>query len=188
MNDKTPTEKELTLKQINTGIAAVGAAGVIASIWFGIREIRSQAQAQLQATNAQTQSIEEQWAHRFFDEKLAIYTRATEAAARLATSKASGAPIAEHISQFQTLYWGPMCITEGDDVQEAMVLFLRATQTNATSQQLQTLSRDLARICRNEARTHYLRKAGLPKETERSDYILEGMRKIVKDASQTKAP
>jgi hypothetical protein len=90
----------------------------------------------------------------FYEQKLAGYARLTEAAAKIAATKAAGANAAQlqdSVAQFHTLVWGPVAVTRGRDVGAAIVSFDNALQADADAQQLQQLSVDLAHLCANDA-------------------------------------
>jgi hypothetical protein len=185
MTEEQHRMQELRLKRLNTLIAVIGAIGVIASIYFGFSQLVSQSKVQAQATEAQTATIKDQWSRRFYDEKLAVYSRATEAAARLAALKSMGAPanqIEEAKMQFKVLFWGPMCITEDDDVESAMVLFQCGVDACATPKQVEDLSLFLAHLCKNEAHRLYLPSVHVASRYGSNPEILERMKKIISDA------
>jgi hypothetical protein len=142
---------DLRLKRFNTLVATIGALGVIASIYFGFQQLASQ-------SKEQTQAIEDQWQQKYYDETLSIYLRATETAARIASLESDGAPqsqIEDAKLQFKTLYWGPMCVAESDDVESAMILFQRGIDDGVKPEQLEQLSLLLAHVCSNEIHTLY---------------------------------
>jgi hypothetical protein len=158
MTPKDLPAAEFRLKQINTIIATCGAVGAIMAIFFGFRNLANQSKAQTEATKSQTRSIEEQWAQKFYEERMTIYRRATEAAARIATLKSMDAgddQLREPMEQFHTLFWGPMCITEGDDVERAMVKFKAGLDTHISPRKLEQMALCLAHICKNETRVFY---------------------------------
>ena len=178
MTENEHQTQELRLKRIDTFIAAFGAVGVVASIWIGFSGLTSQ-------SREQTTALKNEWSRKFYDEKLALYSQATEAAAKLATLKSKGAPenqIEDAKMQFKILYWGPMCVTEGNDVESAMVLFQRGVDAGATPQQLEQLSLLLAHVCKNEAHLLYLPTEGVASKFGPSPQILQQMEKIVTDA------
>jgi hypothetical protein len=167
------------LKRIGTLIAAIGGVGVIASIWFGFSQLVSQ-------SKVQTATIQDQWSRKFYDERLTAYSRATEAAARIAALKSAGAPeiqTGDAKLQFKTLFWGPMCITESEDVEAAMVLFQTAVDAGASAEQLEQLSLRLAWICGNETHASYPTRERFPDHKSKPK-ILEEMRGYVPETSQ----
>ena len=180
MNKITPEDEELRLKRINTWIAGVGALGVAASIWFGFRQLAAQAEAQ-------TDAIRQQWATHFYDEKLSLYAKATETAAKIAALKSQGATDAEMqeiVTQFRILFWGPMCVTEGPDVEKAMVLFGAGLDSSIPAKDLQQLSLYLAHVCRNEAHALYVRDGKPASHYGANDKILPLMKALSKAPSQ----
>lgn len=188
MTEQQDQIQELRLKRIDTLISVIGAVGVIASICFGFSQLVTQSKAQAKATDDQTAAIKDQWSRRFYDEKLAVYSRATEAAAGVAALKSKGAPesqIEDAEMQFKILYWGPMCITEGNDVETAMVRFQQGVDAGASASQLEQLSLDLAHICRNEAHVLYNQEKGFDASYGSNTQILEKMNAIVRGARAT---
>ena len=164
MNDKILGDEEMRLKRINTWIAAIGAVGVAASIWFGFHQLATQ--------------VRQQWTAKFYDEKLSLYSRATEAAARLAALKAADGTDAELRAgtlQFRTLFWGPMCVTEGRDVEQAMLHFARGLDAKVSAKSLEQLSLYLAHVCRNEAHALYIRDARPASHYGTNEKILAAM-------------
>jgi hypothetical protein len=158
MNDIDYKEKEYRLKLVNTLFAILGAIGVIASIIIGFAQLN-------QATSAQTEAIEQQWNSSFYDERIRIYTRATEAAGEIASlvrmkeSDTGNVPddeINSAIVDFRKLFWGPMCITEGEDVSKAMVKFNEGLDRKVDARTLEQLALRLAHICKNETYAYYL--------------------------------
>ncbi len=180
MKTETPAEEELRLKRINTWIAAIGAIGVAATIWFGFRRLAVEAQAQ-------TNAVQQQWATHFYDEKLSLYARATETAAKIAALKSKEAKDTDlqgAITEFRILFWGPMCVTEGQDVEKAMVYFAAALDSAASGKDLQQLSLFLAHVCRNEAHELYVRDGHAASHYGTNDTILERMKQLSGASSQ----
>jgi hypothetical protein len=153
MTDTENRRSDFILKLANTFIAAFGALGVVASIFFGFSQLEQQ-------SAAQTEAIKEQWNSTFYDERIKLYTRATEAAARIASLKHMNAPakaIDTAIIEFRNLFWGPMCITEGPEVESAMVKFNIGLSKGANAEVLQQLALLLAHVCKNETYAYYLK-------------------------------
>ena len=186
MNGEYHERADLRYKKLNTIIAAVGAFGVIVSILFGFSQLRSQSEAQ-------TQAIRDQWGRKFYDEKIDLYTRATEVAARIAAlrrSQSDEKTFEDALVEFRSLYWGPMCITEGEDVESAMVKFHEGVTADLPASALEQLALFLAHVCKNEAHALYLDK-DKPTEEPPSRYgnnrqILERMDKIMKEGVESK--
>jgi hypothetical protein len=180
---------ELELKRFDSFVGAFGAIGVVASIFFGFSQ-------QTEATKSQTQATRDQWSQKFYEEKLAAYLRATEAAARIAalkTSSAEQSKVDEAILQFRVQYWGPMCITEGHDVEQAMVYFNDGIKRGLEAEGLEQLALYLAHVCKNEA--HMLYNLDRPGNSERNSnpyystaQLLFEMKQIVCRNSKTELP
>jgi hypothetical protein len=83
----------------------------------------------------------------FLDRQLALYTEASQIAAKIATSTDSNEL---EISQqrFWALYWGELALVENKGVESAMVKLGKALDGSAPQQQLQQLSLALAHACR----------------------------------------
>ena len=142
---------------------------MLASIYFGFKGLQSQWETQnrnieTQNRNIETQNrnIETQWRQEFYKERLRIYSRATEAAARIAalqqdadSTEANGKELARAIIEFKTLFWGPMCITEGAYVEDAMLKFNTGLGKGLAAPELKQLALYLAHVCRNEAHAEY---------------------------------
>jgi len=146
MNEDKYRAREARLKILNTMIAAIGTLAVIGSIWIGLKSVAASSQAQATAIN-------DQWGQRFYDERLLIYARATEAASRIAaltTFGGSKLELKDARLEFQVLYWGPMCITEGVDMEAAMVIFGDALDKSMDGPTLEYLAQRLAHVARNE--------------------------------------
>jgi len=158
MDEADYRRREMRLKWINTVLAAFGGIGVVASIWFGLARLRHE-------WERQSRAIREQWRQTFYDERIAVYSRATETAGRIASLMSSGGTdeeLSEAVVEFRTLFWGPMCITEGADVEKAMVKFNKGLNSNLSAAEMEQLALYLAHVCRNEAYNYYFedKKAG----------------------------
>jgi len=80
----------------------------------------------------------------FLKAQLALYTEATQTAAKIATSK-DPVEVDTATKRFWELYWGELALVENDDVEAAMVAFGRAlNQPNPNQAALTSLSLDLA--------------------------------------------
>ncbi|MBD3276640.1 MAG: hypothetical protein GF372_15095 [Candidatus Marinimicrobia bacterium] len=168
---------DLRLKIINTILAAVGGVGVIASIWFGFAQLEQQ-------SRAQTEAIRDQWRQTFYDQRMEIYQRATEGTGRIASLMRMNGPeqeIKRAIMEFRSLFWGPMAITEGADVENAMVYFNRGLTQNLPARDIEQLALYLAHVCRNEAYAYYnIRRSDEPASRYgANEEILEMMEKVL---------
>lgn len=168
---------DLRLKIINTILAAVGGIGVIASIWFGFAQLEQQSEAQ-------TEAIRDQWRQTFYDQRMDIYQRATEVAARIASLMRVNGPeqeISRAVVEFRTLFWGPMAITEGADVENAMIYFNRGLSQRLPARDMEQLALYLAHVCRNEAYDYYKinRAAGPASRYGTNEQILGEMKQIL---------
>lgn len=136
-------------------------------------------------------ALREQWNKSFYDEKISIYSRATEAAGRIAALKHAGGSEEELRSaliEFRTLFWGPMCITEDPDVEEAMVKFHSGASTNIPTADFEQLALYLAHVCKNEAHSHYFNNEGPASTYGTNDKILEKMTKLIEKQQGSKKP
>lgn len=164
MTANLESKTELRFKIINTGIATLGGLGMIVSIWFGFHQLSLDAESQRRQT--------------FFDERMEVYSRATEAAAHIAALKRADdehSQYSEAVIDFQTLFWGPMAITEGKEVEAAMFLFNEGIKNNLGAEALEQLALHLAHICRNEAHAHYFDEDAPASRYGSSEEILEKM-------------
>ncbi len=153
-DDHHPRPKRSPLSAIPFLIVAVGLFGVAAAIYYATGEYRAISGEQTAALNAQNALLKRQEQRKEYDTKLAAYARVTEAAAKIAALKSSGAnasQLQEPIGQFRTLVWGPEPLTAGPDVTAALAIFNAALDANADAPQLQELSTDLANLCASDA-------------------------------------
>lgn len=84
----------------------------------------------------------------FLEKQLALYTEATEVAAKLATSQSDDELDAAK-KRFLALYWGELALVEDKAVETAMVKFKQALDGNNKGHQLEQLSLALAHACRD---------------------------------------
>ena len=155
MADEKHRMKEHPLNWMNAWIVSAALVCVAASICYAIREYDLRSRELAGAINAHTAVMKSQDLRRFYEEKLAAYSKATEAASKIAALKSAGAPAAQvqdAVTQFKTLLRGPVSIAEGRDVNSAMDLFNGALDADADAGQVQQLALDLAHVCANEAR------------------------------------
>lgn len=181
VGDSDYKRTELRLKQVNTILAVFGGLGVIASVYFGFSQLQRQ-------SAAQTRAIEQQWNNTFYDERMKLYARATEAAGRIASlvrKESDQAEIDGAIIEFRTLFWGPMCITEGTDVESAMVKFNTGISSNAGASALEQLALRLAHVCKNETHAYYLTTDQPASRYGTNAEILSQMDDIIKKARET---
>lgn len=174
------TEEEFRLADIrskrwNTWIALAGAIGVVLSILVGFSQVTAQSEAQVTALN-------QQWKQQFYRERLELYRRATETAARIATLKTTNASTEQldgSMREFYTLFWGPMAMTEEAAVESAMVKFKAGLDRNLDGRTLQTLALYLAHVARNETNSAYLEGQSASSGYGTNAEILSKMAKLV---------
>lgn len=193
LNEEKSRAADLRYKRWSVAISGLGVLGMLASIYFGFKGLQSQWETQnrnIETQNryieTQNRNIENQWRQEFYKERLRIYSRATEAAARVAalsqdanSTEANGKEFKRAVIEFNTLFWGPMCITEGEEVEEAMVRFAQGLTNKLPAEKLMQLALRLAHVCKNEAIREYT-KGELPASVYGSNIqILRKMKEIL---------
>lgn len=133
----------------------VTALVALAAFWFGVIQFKVQSIA---AEQERTLELKRDAGKPFWETQLALYIKASEAAATLATSDdANSRATAE--STFWALYWGPLHCVEDivlneqpqPEVEQAMVAFgdqLKIASTNSSD--LRVLALNIAGAMRNE--------------------------------------
>jgi len=145
MDDQLYKAAVLSVQEYQLIVSAVGIGGVILSIYLGFR--------------GQITAINNQWAQEFYKQKMNIFVKASEAAARVAylkTNKSDSLDLKQQILNFNVLYGGPMAIHEKPDVEAAMVKFGNGIKMNFESESLQLLALYLSHVLRNEARSLFI--------------------------------
>src|SRR5512147_518449 len=84
----------------------------------------------------------------FLDRQLKLYTEATQAVATLATSS-SNEELSSAKAAFCSLYWGELVLVEDKRVEAAMVQLGSAIKQGKLGSDIQSLSLELARACRD---------------------------------------
>ncbi len=174
MTEEEYRRADIRAKNWQNVTAIVGAVAVVVSILIGLGQIVGQ-------TKAQADAINNQWKQQFYEERLILYRRATEAAGRVAALKVAGAGGEEAESawiEFRTLYWGPMGMTEGPDVERAMVFFNNAVEKDKDADTLQQLALRLAHVAKNETSSVYLGERGSVSHYGSNEAILAQMKEL----------
>jgi hypothetical protein len=136
---------------LDQALKLAGVAGAIATFAWGVVQWRDKSSQDLRQQaaeaerSAQTRKIEA--TRPFLDRQLALYTEATQVAAKIATLPASEAR-AKAVGRFWELYWGELAMVENAAVEGAMKRFGEVLAGNDDRKQLQLLSLALAHACR----------------------------------------
>lgn len=99
------------------------------------------------ATRARAEAQRLEASKPFLERQLALYSEATQVAARIATSDDDSVKIAA-IERFWQLYWGELALVEDVGVEKAMSRFGIALELMELEGQLPELSLELAHACR----------------------------------------
>ncbi len=141
----TPSGFEETLKLI----AALGAvASFIWGVWvWDDKSKKELVQAEKESLRlAESRRIES--TKPFLERQLALYTEASQVAAVLATS-IDDADRRKAKERFWKLYWGELALVENSQVEASMVELGDALKLDKKQVELQQLSLNLAKACRN---------------------------------------
>jgi hypothetical protein len=116
------------------------------------RELREQEQQRV-VLSSQNEATRLAARQAFANKHLETCSEAARLAATIATS--TGNPRAAAIQSFLVLYWGPLGVVEGPDVEGSMVQFGNCLRNDCAPDQLRRLSLNLAHACRNEVEKNF---------------------------------
>jgi hypothetical protein len=142
-------EARYRLWEIRLKVLAV--LGFVITFTFGIVQWTAQRRADREslerAQEADRQLREREIARTYFDQAIAVYREAVQAAGELADMDPSQTDYQARHRQFMMLYNGPMCLVESVPVEAAMVQFNRALQSPQSERQAKAI--ELAHTCRD---------------------------------------
>ncbi len=168
MDSEHYRKRELQTKYLSIFVATIGALGVIISVITGLQ--------------SQTDAINNQWNQKFYEEKIALYIRATELAGRIANLKENDMNVKRilqaTIVDFRSLYWGPMAIVEKPDVEAAMVNFNKGLKMDISVGKLKQLALYLSHVCKNEVNAEFNTDIKQSRYGDNED-LLKRMREIL---------
>ena len=120
---------------------------------WGIYTYRTTTELQLQKAETEAKRTEEtrriEASKPFLETQLKLFTEATAAAAKIATSE-NPAEITTARARFLELYWGELGMVERGEVIQAMIAFRTALDANKPQPELKSLALRLSHACRKE--------------------------------------
>ena len=158
----TKTEMLAEMTAMEKLIKVVGAIVALGSflwaIWTYGDTRRSEIEQQEQADKRTAETRRVEATKPFLERQLKLYTEATQAAAKIATSH-DESTIDESVKRFWQLYWGELALVENKAVEGAMKRFGDGLRAERPRHEMEQLSLALAHACRDSLAVSWGAKA-----------------------------